>query len=220
MSSTTPSLMRRVAAKLGLAKNPWLVDEGEREAGYYDAMYAESAEYDRPFHASRYYFIWTVIVDRVRRVRPAKVLEVGCGVGQFARFLSEQGCATYTGFDFSAQAIEKAVAKGIDGFRFEVGDALETDLFDTVEYDTLVCTEVLEHVDRDQDIIARIRPGTRCICTVPNFPYESHVRHFENAAAVVARYGESFDEFDVFVLKDPSSADVKFFLFEGVKRGG
>ncbi|MFG0319559.1 MAG: class I SAM-dependent methyltransferase [Planctomycetota bacterium JB042] len=218
MSGSHPSLMRRVAAKLGLASDPWAIDARERASGYYDSMYAESEQYDRPYFRSHYYFLWTVIVDRIRRRRPAKVLEVGCGVGQFAEFLVAQGGVAYTGFDFSPQAIEKARAKRIDGARFEVGDALETDLFETVEHDRLVCTEVLEHVERDLDIVARIRPGTRCICTVPNFPYESHVRHFADAAEVEGRYGEAFDDLDVFTLEDPAHEGNRFFLLEGTKR--
>jgi hypothetical protein len=56
-------------------------------------------------------------------------------------------------------------------------------------YDTIVCLEVLEHIDRDLDVVANWDPGCDCICSVPNFDYSTHVRWFRHEADIVSRYG-------------------------------
>ncbi len=56
-------------------------------------------------------------------------------------------------------------------------------------YDTIVCLEVLEHIERDLDVIANWKSGCECICSVPNFDYPTHVRWFRHEAEIVSRYG-------------------------------
>jgi 2-polyprenyl-3-methyl-5-hydroxy-6-metoxy-1,4-benzoquinol methylase len=83
------------------------------------------------------------------------VLEIGCGPGQLARFLCDRGLRSYTGFDFSPRAIEMARAQGT-GYPFTVDNALTTCLMLQPDYDLVICTEVLEHIEADLDIIDRI----------------------------------------------------------------
>ena len=89
----------------------------------------------------------------------------------------------------------------------------ETDLLSA--YDTVVCLEFLEHVERDLEILGRIRGGTHFYGTVPNFPSGAHVRHFESAQEVYERYEKRFHELAV----DTHLADTKgrlFFVMEGI----
>ena len=68
--------------------------------------------------------------------------------------------------------------------------------------------------------VAGFRPGKRCFCSVPSFDDPSHVRHFRDAAEVVARYGPFFRDLDVATFASPRSdphARYDFFLFEGVR---
>jgi hypothetical protein len=124
----------------------------------------------------------------------------------------------YTGFDLSTQAIKMATEKGLDGARFEVADATKTDLYRTSQYDAVLATEVLEHIHDDTRILDSIVPGKYCLCTVPSFPYVSHVRHFESADAVESRYSRFFDEFDLVSFRRPGRQDHRYYLFEGLKR--
>lgn len=189
---------------------------GEQPPNFYDEMYANSEEYRKPFWQSRYYFLWTVIVDRLRQSGAEQLLEIGCGSGQFAQLLYRDLPIGYTGLDISEEGVAQARSKGLGDFRFEAGDALQSPLMNG-EYDSVVCMEVLEHIERDRELIERIQPGARCLCTVPNFPYKSHVRHFLSDQEVHERYGDLFDRMSVWGLAGSHRAGVTYFLLDGIK---
>lgn len=212
------AMIRSIGKRFGLRRWDAEPPAGERDANYYDRYFAEDEGYRRPYYKSQYYPLWTVIADRVRRGGCRKVLEIGCGSGQLAALLLDQGVDQYVGLDFSAQAVDIARAAAPAG-RFVVGDARSTTIYDEFDCDVLICTEVLEHIEDDLTVIARFPAGKRCICSVPNFPYESHVRHFDDAAAVAARYGRFFDDPDVLTLVSPKAYSTRYFLLDGRRNG-
>ncbi|MEJ7636570.1 MAG: class I SAM-dependent methyltransferase [Singulisphaera sp.] len=157
--------------------------------------------------------------DRIRRGGIRQILEIGCGPGQLAALLGEQGVTGYVGLDFSPQAIAMA-RENVLGARFVVGDARSPRVHDEVEHDSVICTEVLEDLGDDLRVVSGFRPGKRCFCSVPSFTDPSHVRHFRDAAEVVARYGPFFRDLDVASFASPRSdphARYDFFLFDGVR---
>ena len=188
--------------------------DGVASADWYDAVYRNSDGYSAPYWDSHYYFIWTVLADRIRQSGAKSILDIGCGPGQFAACLFDMaGIDTYTGLDFSAEAIRMAQRSCPRG-TFLVGDALTTSLHGESGHDVTVCTEVLEHVPDDHGVLQHFRG--RCLCTVPNFPYDSHVRHFRDAEEVAERYGQHFTTFDVWPLRGHHSRDQVYFLIDGV----
>ena len=189
----------------------------EEGAAFYDAMYAKTVDYHQPFEQSFYYFLWSVIVDRIRTAKIKRVLEIGCGPGQLAAYLHEHGIEKYTGLDFSPQAIDMA-KKRTPTANFVVGDARDPAIHQTVEHDAIICTEVLEHIEDDLKVVAAFTPGKRCFCSVPNFPYESHVRHFVDAAEVAKRYGSFFVSLDVMTFRSPRDPNDRFFLMDGIRK--
>jgi hypothetical protein len=52
-----------------------------------------------------------------------------------------------------------------------------------------VCTEVLEHVVDDLDVISLWPKEKLLICSVPNFDSDTHERFFKNDEEVSSRYG-------------------------------
>lgn len=183
----------------------------ERKAEWYDKNLPD--HFLRHYSKTRYYCFWTVIVDRMLRTNIKSVLDIGCGTGQFAALLRDKGFTNYHGLDFSSKRVEYAQAI-VPEFSFSVADVFTTNLFQSFDYDAVVCTEVLEHINRDTDVILRLRQGTRFYGSVPNFPSASHVRYFSTCLEVEKRYKEYFAEFTVtpFVVDNHV-----FFVLEGVK---
>jgi len=156
------------------------------------------------------------IAERIVAASPdAAVLDMGCGPGHLAVLLHERGVRRFTGFDFSEKRLAYAKTQ-VSGYEFVVADAYTTDLFTTVEYDTVVCTEFLEHLDRDLDVLARIRSGARVLGTVPNYDTDAHVRIFPTRDDVVARYGDLLR--DLRVDQVHNATGTAEWLMDGVKR--
>jgi SAM-dependent methyltransferase len=194
-----------------MARRYFLGAGKERDADWYDRSFDNAAHWSAHYTKSKYYFIWTVIADRLVSGDARSVLDVGCGPGQLATVLRDTGLKKYHGLDFSAKRI--AWAKRIcPQFTFTVEDAFESELFNELDYDTVVCTEFLEHIELDLEVISRIRCGTRFIGTVPNFAYSSHVRHFENVEQVKIRYQPFFDRLTVSEFFANDHGKVFFFL--------
>lgn len=191
----------------------------ERGADWYDDDYSTNPHYRVPYYESRYYPVWSVIVDRIRSAGHQRVLEVGCGSGQLAAYVIEQGgVESYTGVDFSREAVELARQMAPKG-TFRVGDATDARTYD-LPAECIVCTEVLEHIEEDLVVLSRFPSGVRCLCTVPDFPYPSHVRHFTSADVVAERYGAYFSEFDVTTFQasgHEGNPVLRYFLTDGVR---
>lgn len=189
---------------------------GTQAAAFYDRAFLQNAEARGHYTRSSYYMIWTVIIDRLLRNGPHAILEIGCGAGQLTHALHDAGILKdYCGFDFSPARIAQAKFNN-PMLRFEIADAFTTGLYTQTRYDTVVCTEFLEHVEGDLEVLGRLPEGVRVIATVPNFPYVSHVRHFADKAAVSERYADLFDGFYVVSLR-ADAGNKTFYLFEGIK---
>jgi 2-polyprenyl-3-methyl-5-hydroxy-6-metoxy-1,4-benzoquinol methylase len=189
----------------------------ERPSDYYDVKYSGATEYQQHYTHSRYYFLWCVLVDRMRPAEVRGLFDIGCGPGQVAAFLRDRGLQKYVGIDFSRVGIHMA-RSACSSFQFVCADVFSSDLFDTFDYDVVVATEFLEHVEGDLVILNRIRPGTRVYGSVPNFPDPSHVRYFRSTDEVHTRYSGSFASLRVDELLFGSKG-MSFFLFEGVRGG-
>jgi ubiquinone/menaquinone biosynthesis C-methylase UbiE len=209
-----PKLKHYAKRILGRPTVPPPVD-GVADAKWYDAAYRALEHYTVDYWQSHYYFLWSVLADRIRTAGSRSVLDIGCGPGQFASCLfGLTGIQEYTGMDFSAEAV--AMAKRVcERGRFVVGDATTTTIHQEIPHDVVVCTEVLEHVPSDHEVVVRFRPGVRCLCTVPNFDYDSHVRYFTSADDVAARYGRFFERLDVWALR--ANQNHIYYLMDGIR---
>jgi SAM-dependent methyltransferase len=221
----TPPALLRAASKAKVRATSSRVPESgtvlANEVGpeWYDESFESHDHWRRPYTKSPWYYIWTVLTDRIiAGGPPPKILDIGCGSGQMAEMLFDHGVQEYVGLDFSPKRIEWA-KKTVPGFRFEVADAYSTDLFQRAEYDTVVCTEFLEHVDGDLTVIDRIPPGKRFLGTVPDFGGGSHVRFFASAAAVEERYSSHFGTCSVTTWTMAGQMQGRQFLIDAVTTG-
>jgi SAM-dependent methyltransferase len=194
----------------------WGRMDRELPAHFYDANLRNARQYLLPYWQSPYYGIWTVVADRVARHGCAHVLEIGCGTGQLAELVVDNArVAAYEGFDFSEARIRIANDRGLSNSRFHIDDAYTTALLNQADYDCVICTEVLEHIDDDLGILSRIRQGVRVLATVPDFPADGHVRYFRNASDVETRYGPYFVEMTMTEMRNAGGATL--FLLDGVR---
>jgi SAM-dependent methyltransferase len=214
----TPPLILRGAKAVLLAMKEKCVPQKEgmeKGSKWYDASFEKSDHWRRHYSETNYYFLWSVIVDRMIRTGVESILEIGCGTGQLACLIRDKGISRYHGFDFSPKRIEQA-KRVCPEFAFSRQDAFQTDLFTTCDYDAVVCTEFLEHVEGDIEVLNRIRSGARFYGTVPDFPYPSHVRHFKSGNEVLSRYSQCFR--DIHIDTFPAKAKYKtYYLLEGKK---
>ena len=161
----------------------------EAPVDVYDAMYEGAGTYDLPYAQSHYYPMFRKTLQEVIRLDAKHVLEVGCGSGSFAEMLFDHTDIPYSGFDFSRAGVEKAAHRTGRGNAFRVSNALDPDSY-RPRHDTIVCTEVLEHVEADREVVGLWNSGVNCICTVPNFDFDTHVRFFMTAEEVHDRYAD------------------------------
>jgi len=211
-----PPVVLRGAENLFKSSNILIGKTGEKGREWYDNAFNYYEEYRKHYTESEKFFLYSVIADQIMRAGVRSILDVGCGSGQFSQLLRDRGFVDYYGIDFSRKRIEWA-KKNCPDYRFVLADALESDIFEKLHYDCVVSIEFLEHVEKDVEVITRVKSGTIFYGTVPNFTYTSHVRHFNNPEEVHDRYAEYFNEFRVtsFIADTRGKA---FYLFEVIKK--
>lgn len=107
-------------------------------------------------------------------------LEAGCGEGNIIEHLKRQidlskAQVKFDAFDVSEKLIEKnrIMHPGISFFQQNIYDEINPDYLpnDGNKYDLIVCSEVLEHIEKPKDAILNLmRYGDRFIISVPHEP--------------------------------------------------
>lgn len=119
-----------------------------------------------------YYSIPTRVRDKafIKMLQPAykdKILDVGCGLGYFTNLLASRNALT-DGIDIDKECI-KYCRKYMHG-RYRAGDIHELP-YSNEYYDKVLCTEVLEHVNHNELILAQIyrvmKKGGILVASVP-----------------------------------------------------
>ncbi len=210
-----PPVLYRALRQIRRASRKPIVGQ-ERDASWYDQTFLDYGHYRVHYTESPYYPLWTVIVDRMLRAEVNTLLDLGCGPGQFALMMHDRGIPHYVGLDFSGEQIAYAQQLCPD-YEFVQADILVLENWRDRQFDTILSTEFLEHVERDLYVIENMPPGIRFYGSVPNFPAEGHVRYFSTVDEVRERYGSYFDDFRVDKILRRETGN-GFFLMEGVKR--
>jgi 2-polyprenyl-3-methyl-5-hydroxy-6-metoxy-1,4-benzoquinol methylase len=113
-------------------------------------------------------------------LRPGKLLDVGCGDGQFLHKMSQQGWKG-EGIDFDAEAVKRGREK--HGLSLIAGD-FQTAEFASGNFDAVTMTHVIEHVPDPVACLDKCRqllkPGGRLVVSTPNFLSLGHQRFGRN----------------------------------------
>jgi 2-polyprenyl-3-methyl-5-hydroxy-6-metoxy-1,4-benzoquinol methylase len=99
-------------------------------------------------HFARYRWATQLVAGR-------SVLDAGCGVGYGSVMLAGAGASDLVGIDLSAKAVEAARASAPANAAFLTGDVHALP-FEDGRFDVIVCFEVIEHVDRQDDVIVEL----------------------------------------------------------------
>src|SRR6266566_4821560 len=149
-------------------------------AGYADRMYSQYARV-RPNHAapnSLADILGSELVFRksfspwLPTSKDAKMLDLGCGYGEFVYFLQREGYARAMGVDRNVQQAEVARKLGVANLHcVKAQEFLRRSLN---EFDFISAIDVLEHIPKSEvpeflDLVrAALRPRGRFLCQVPN----------------------------------------------------
>lgn len=195
IESIRPELNSKIAQyskKIQKAKqtNKFLEDEA-------DQIYKTSGHYSLPYTKSRYYKVWETVLKYVK----GNLVDLGCGPGQFMDMCLANGVKSYTGYDNSSVAIDKAKKIYYNKYRNSKVWLGKIDLLtwpDIREGDTYTLIEILEHIDQDYKLLDLIPTNKQVVITVPNYLGGSHVRKFDTIEDVINRFPEiKFSNFEV-----------------------
>jgi SAM-dependent methyltransferase len=137
----------------------------------------------------------TDVALNLLRDERGSALDIGCGTGRLAAALAENGFRV-DGIDVRERVVEIGLRimskRGLD-VRLFTGDVCNPHLrWASGGYDVVVCMEVLEHVERWRELLARagelLRPGGVLILSVPRDPRQfsvldslgGHLRRFHD----------------------------------------
>jgi SAM-dependent methyltransferase len=126
---------------------------------FYDIFHKKNSKIQKKLITDKNYTYQSLILlIRQHFTKKGKVLDFGCGVGTIDFYLASKGFNT-TGVDISENAIEMAIKnskflKLNERVNFIRGD--EGKLKSLTDFDYLICSEVLEHLPDDREVIGRL----------------------------------------------------------------
>jgi len=164
-----------------------------REAAYYDHIYEKSVAYQSPYLTVIHFPVFASVMQFIKIIGVYPVIELGCGTGQLAEYLYNEGIKNYVGVDFSRSGLKMArVMSKQDFMEYDIREGMAGILkakgWEEEPNIIVVAIEVFEHVADDLKIIREIPAGSELIWSVPNFDSEGHVRFFETDAIARERY--------------------------------
>ena len=145
-------------------------EENSREL--YDRFYADHTALDE-YYSSQRLDLYAAISQHVREnhvmLDDKEVIDVGCGTGHLLAELRKWSKPrSLSGCDFAEEAMKFSFERfpGCHFFSHDIYDPLSN------SYDAVLCTEVLEHLERPftaiRNLVNATRSGGRIIVTVPN----------------------------------------------------
>ncbi|GAI35184.1 unnamed protein product, partial [marine sediment metagenome] len=113
----------------------------------------------------------------------ARLLDVGCGNGNFHFLLKERGYKNVVGIDFSKPSIDMT-RKNHPEYEYHVCDVCKTFPFKDNSFDVVVSADALEHVISPRlmigEMLRTVKPSGYCVIRTPNgLRHEFEVRAYD-----------------------------------------
>jgi len=134
-----------------------------------------------------------------RGIKPASLLELGCGTGAVVVECQRRGLAReFTAIDYSKKAIE-FLKSNSTGIHCMAADITEPDFKLDEFYDVLVLSHVLEHLEEPLNFLRTLMSKVRFRCMVAEVPLEDLVAsrmksHFRDRTRNTAGHVQFFTE--------------------------
>jgi 2-polyprenyl-3-methyl-5-hydroxy-6-metoxy-1,4-benzoquinol methylase len=169
----------------------------EKSEDFYNNLFESNTnQYSLEYTKSHYLPIWQKIIKLLEnKSKNYKILDLGCGPGQFAKYIDDQKFKNYIGIDFSISAIKKSQKK-LPQFifkQFDFNSKQWNEFIKKDDSDIYLALEVLEHINKDLDLLKSLKRSKEIIITLPDFICEGHVRCFKNKEEVFKRYESLID---------------------------
>lgn len=173
-------------------------------------------EYFKNYWETSYFLPWSVTIDIIKKENTTnKILDLGCGPGQFASMLTDNNFINYMGIDISSVAINQAKSRNPSIAENFFKLDLTRDIIDFNEVGIIVSLEVIEHIYDDISLIKLIPKGKKFIFSVPNYDSKTHVRIFEDYSKIIDRYSEHIEIKNIYVC-EISGKNKKIFIVESL----
>lgn len=183
---------------------------------YYDEGYSSGGAgqvYHKHYSQSFYYSCWQQAMRYLYlQDRDISILEVGCGAGQFANMLFDNGFHNYQGLDYAKEGIKLCKSNNPQyADRFFVADAFQTPILEE-KHDLVIMFEILEHIQEDIRLLSRLPHNTKVLLSVPNFMDPLHVRCFTSEESVQQHYGAVIEIYDIQKVSIQQSQNALYYI--------
>jgi len=162
----------------------------EKDKEFYNRVYSTEEKYADNYKELPYYPVFLVAKGMIGEIENPRIIELGCGTGQFAQMLWDNGFKEYLGIDLSERAIHNA--RMMSPQAFEVED-IRSYVVDAEKFNTIVALEVFEHIKYDLEMLGGLPSGISIIFSLPTFDGPGHVRFFKRKEDIEVRYSEQVD---------------------------
>ena len=158
----------------------------------------------------------TIELDRLALKPGAKILDVGCGEGRHVQHTLRYPKVTAVGLDLGEQEV-RVTSQRLDEMRaidFEMGGAVDDPgpaasirgssyelPFADGEFDCVIISEVMEHLDEDERALAEVsrvlRPGGTLAVSVPREGPEAHVGLCQTSTLLPRAWGGMCESIEI-----------------------